>query len=139
MGMLSQSNLKVESGVALDSNGVFQYTYIGDFDEPAIEGTTTWDELIDSLVEEQCVSQTGAIVVDYSEEFAEYGSTDGVQELAVYASALRNAANKLEDRIRFGKIFIREHWANDGRPPNSTDDYCVSYEEYLNYVMEKKR
>lgn len=138
MSFVSQSEIKVECGASLDVDGIFQFVYIADGDDPAIEGIITWDEMISALVEEQCVATTDAIVVDYSNEFIEFGLNDGVQELMNYVDALRNAANDLEERIRSSRIFIRERWAEESRSAGALDDYCVTYAEYLDYVMEKR-
>lgn len=138
MTMVSQSEIKVECGASLDLEGIFQFMYVGDADDPSVEGIITWDEMIGALIEEQCVATTNAIVVDYGGEFADYGATDGVQELMSYVDALRNAANELEERIRSSRIFIRERWVEESREPEALDEYCVSYAEYLDYVMEKQ-
>lgn len=132
-------NIEVDAGVSLDTNGIYQYVYIGeDSVDPVLQSTTEWDELITALIEEQCVATTNCIVVDYGDEFKEFGATDGVQELMDYVDALRNAANDLEERIRSSRIFIRERWAEESRSTDALDVYCVTYAEYLDYVMEKR-
>jgi len=126
--------IDIDTSISVDEFGVQYYTYVGNEHDgfPSIEDTISWERLIDELIEAETVPDTGAIVVDYGA----YGPPcDGVEELMNMAAVLRDAACLLEERVRQSQIFIRGRWAEDGYSED-IDDYCVSYNDYLTYVVE---
>ena len=124
--------IDIETSVSVNEFGVQYCTYIGNEDDPSVGGTIFWGRVIDELIEAETVPDTGAIVVDYGA----YGPPcDGVEELMNMADVLRDAACLLEERVRQSQIFIRGRWAEDGYSED-IDDYCVSYNDYLTYVVE---
>lgn len=124
--------IDIDTSVSVDEFGVQYYTYVGNEDDPSVEETISWGQLINELIEAETVPDTGAIVVDYGA----YGpACDGVEELMRMADVLRDAADLLEERVRQSRIFIRSRWAEDGYSED-IDDYCVSYNDYLTYVVE---
>ena len=137
MTIVSKSTVDVETGASIYKEGVYCFTYIGEADEPVASADTSWEDLTNMVIEEHSVPTTKAVVVDY--DSYDFGISDGVRDILAVADALSSAAKKLEEHVRSGNIFIRERWENDGMPQGKFDDYCVSYEEYLDYVMEKTK
>lgn len=138
MTIVHKSTLEVETGASIYEEGVHCFTYIGDADEPITSADTSWEELTGMVIEEHCIPNSGCVVVDYRDDCG-LGVADGARDILAVAGALKEAAEKLEEYVRSGNIFIRERWENDGMPQGKFDDYCVSYEEYLDYVMEKTK
>jgi hypothetical protein len=127
---MKQAAIDIDVYANLELEGVNAYVYIGDADTPACEVNFEWVDLISSVFEMQCVP-SGPIVYDTD--------NDGVQEILNVVDQLRNAADDLEERVRSSKILLRDKWVadNGGIYGPASDEYKVSYAEYLNHIMEK--
>jgi hypothetical protein len=123
---MTKATIEIDTYVSLEYAGITHVTYLGDHDTPSVEDTVTWDVLIDEAYDAMCVP-SGPIVYDTGH--------DGADELLCLADQMRCAADLLEERVRASKILLRPVWVEDGCPSNS-DDYCVSYNDYLTYVIE---
>ena len=120
---MSKATIDIETTVSLDLEGITYSTFIGDAD---IAGIVDWQTLTDEAYEMQCVP-SGPIVYDED--------NDGVEETMYLVDQLRNAADVLEERVRASKVLLRDKWVKAGMPPD-TGPFIVSYNEYLNYVVQ---
>lgn len=120
---MAKATIDIETTVSLDLEGITYSTFIGDAD---IEGIVDWQTLTDDAYEMQCVP-SGPIVYDED--------NDGVEETMSLVDQLRNAADALEERVRTSTVLLRDKWVEAGMPPD-TGPFIVSFNEYLNYVVQ---
>lgn len=134
---MASTMIEVDSTLTLDEDGISNFVYVGhESDTPVVEESVTWNELFDNLIEEKTVPGTDSLVVDIG-DIGDICRYDSVQELFAVVEALRSAADDLEERIRSSSIFLRHEWAADGYNKETLDWYCVTYNEYLNNIVEK--
>lgn len=127
---MPQATIDLDLYASLEREGVNACVYIGDADTPTCEMNFEWVDLISNVFDMYCIP-SGPIVYDTN--------NDGVQEILDVVDQLRNAADDLEERVRSGTILLRDKWvAENGEIYGpASDEYKVSYAEYLNHIMEK--
>jgi hypothetical protein len=128
-----QATIDLDVYSSLEPEGVNTCVFICESGDPACEMNFELTDLISSVYEMYCVP-SGPIVCDTDH--------DGVQEILSVVDQMRNAADDLEERVRSGKILLRDKWVADNGPNNfgaSTNKYQVSYSEYLDHLMQNQR
>lgn len=123
---MAQAKIDLDLYASLELEGVNASVYIGDADTPACEMNFEWVDLISNVFEMQCVP-SGPLVYDED--------NDGVEEIMCLVDQIRNAADVLEERARTSTVLLRDKWLEAGMPPD-TGPFIVSFNEYLNYVVQ---
>lgn len=112
------SNVKVDSYVSMYDDGIHHGAYVGDSDEPVVDSVTSWSEILENLVEMECVPD-GPIVVD--------DGNDGVYNLLAMADKLRSVADDLEDMVRSKKVLVRPLLGEGVK----YEDAILSYQQFM--------
>lgn len=124
---MEQAYLNIEIDSSLNAEGITSDLYINSTDECVMSRNTDWETLTDDLFTINCLSN-GVLVHD--NEF-----TDGIEEILATVEHVRDAIDRLEQRVFNSKIFLRDKWVLEGEKQDqeSRDSCTVNYSEYTNY------
>lgn len=98
-----QANITVETFASLTTDGVNHGIFVSDADTP-IESTTSWQTLIDELIDMYSIPGTNATTID------------SIDELVSHMTGLVQASDYFMVKLKSMKVFDRDAWlkANNG-------------------------
>ena len=130
---MAKATIEVDVYNSLDIDGLYSAVYFGESDDDPIEVRTPWDEVIASEIEMHTVPLGGPYVVSES--------NDSVRDAYEIINMLHSVADRIEASISERGILLRDKFyeATGGELDMSRrDEFIVTYEEYINYLMETK-
>lgn len=120
-------NMEVDLCIDASAEGITTDLYVGEMDNYVASQTTDWETIIDSVYTLHCLP-SGDLVYDAFD----LPGPHGIDEIMSTVTSMRDAADRLENRVFESKIFLRHKWLEDGTP-NIEDDrkkYTVTYSDY---------
>jgi len=121
--------LEVDIYNTLDGEGIQTDVFVEGRDDPIETIKSDWHSVVSNEFEAYCIPNTNSLVSS--------GYTDtGITDMWNLVSAMRDAADRLENMVLECNIFIRDDWVEAGQPEDKKP-FTISYSEYINAQYEK--
>lgn len=120
-------NIDVDIHSSLHLEGITTDVYFNDQDSPSASEIVDWETLADDLYSIHCLN-SGPLVHDIGD--------DGIKDILSTVETMRDALDRLEQRVFESEIFLRDKWVLEGEQQHAeAKETCtVSYSEYINHL-----
>jgi hypothetical protein len=128
---MGSTTLSVDTYTSLTLEGIETSVFIGTDDDASLVSVEYWEDILENVICVHCLSGTdGPIVADIGDE--EFGN--GIDEVLNTIESLRDAADRLEAKLKERQVFLRDQWEfakNVTTDPVEKSDFYVTFDEYM--------
>ena len=128
---MGSTTLSVDTYTSLTLEGIETSVFIGADDDASLVSVEYWEDILENVIGVHCLNGTDApIVADIGDE--EFGN--GIDEVLNTIESLRDAADRLEAKLKERQVFLRDQWVfakNVTTDPVDKSDFYVTFDEYM--------